>query len=661
MSKALWVALSLLLLDLSLVVVSGGVSVTGPIETFSFGVRIALALGLLVVDSLRHPGRSERRWTHAYLALLLLMLLLLHERGYRLRGDGLWYYSMAHSLAFDRDLNLENQYQRLGIDDFSGSRTVLETGLRRYTYPIGAPLVWIPGLGLGHIGVALRNVHGLPTAYDGFADPYFHAVALLNLLVGFGGLLVLDRLLRRWFSPWVALTSVVGVTLGSFLAWYLTYHSIYTHAITFSLVSLFLYRFLREPQGVSDYAFLGFLLGLAACVRWQSAVFSLLVALPLAERLLRKEWRFVLGAGGAFSTMLFFGIVPQVIVWKTIYDRLYIGVPLGADYMRWADPFVTETLFSSRHGLFSWSPILLLGAIGLIGFTRSRPRVGLPFLGMLLLLTYMNSSVADWWGGGSFGARRFDSVLPILAIGLATTVVWITETVRRRPAFVTGGLVAAFVLGNVLLMEQYRKGTIPVDDTISWEEAAQAGLEDVFDVVGYPFSFPMNWIFALRYDRPMTQYDVLIGKYLFHRMNNLGGVIDLGVEDPPFLGNGWSGLRDWGDRRRAVRLAIGARAGIFVPTDRAESLRVLIDCARPEEAHRGPTGDSDMVAVEAWLNGTRLGSFTPSDQMQEFVFTTYARLWRRINLLELSLVSDAETAGAPYLAVDRVRFERIDR
>ena len=43
------------------------------------------------------------------------------------------------------------------------------------------------------------------------------------------------------------------------------------------------------------------------------------------------------------------------------------------------------------------------------------------------------------------------------------------------------------------------------------------------------------------------------------------------------------------------------------------------------------------------------------------MFTTDARLWRRINLLELSLVSDAETAGAPYLAVDRVRFERIDR
>ena len=57
---------------------------------------------------------------------------------------------------------------------------------------------------------------------------------------------------------------------------------------------------------------------------------------------------------------------------KAIFDRFYIGVPLGADYVRWDDPFLSEILFSSRHGLFSWSPILLAAAIGFAGFIRAQ-------------------------------------------------------------------------------------------------------------------------------------------------------------------------------------------------------------------------------------------------------------------------------------------------
>jgi hypothetical protein len=341
--------------------------------------------------------------------------------------------------------------------------------------------------------------------------------------------------------------------------------------------------------------------------------------------------------------------LPQLISWKIIFDRFYIGVPLGAEYMRWSEPFLTELLFSSRHGLFSWSPLLLFAFLGFIGFVWRKPRLGIPLLSMFLVLTYVNSVVADWWGGGAFGARRFDSALPILALGLATAVGWATEFSRRRPALVVAMGLIFFIAANLLLMEQYRKGRLPTDDTISWEMAARAVLEDVFDAVGYPFSFPSNWIFAYRYDRPKTQYDLLVGKYLFHRWNNLEGVIDLGETDPPFIGNGWSGVQDWEDRPRGVRLAVGPQAGVFVPTDRAESLRILIECATP----RG----TDPQRIDAWLNGVWVGAFLPTTEMEEHALTADERWWKRINLLELS-PSD-QVSGERYLAVDRFRFERL--
>ena len=623
---------------------TGGVSLLGPIGSTGFTARVGIALALVLANAVSDGHRARTR-VYGFVALLLVLLPLLHFRGYRLRGDGLWYYSYAHSVAFDGDIDLGNQYRRLGIDGARGSQPVRETGRPRFTFPVGAPLAWVPFIWLGHVSTWLANAYGVKTAYDGFSDPYLHTVALGNLLIGWLGLLVLDRFLRRWFPSGVAFLATTAIGLGSFLGWYLTYHAIYTHALTFLLIALFLDRWAEGPSTIRDFTIMGLILGVAACVRWQNAVFGVLAVWPLVPYLRRRQWM----PAVAFGIAGFLTVLPQIISWKILYDRLYIGVPLGVGYVRWSDPFLTETLFSSRHGLFSWSPILLVAVLGLPGFVRRHARVGLPLVGLALLLTYVNSSVSDWWAGGSFGARRFDSVLPILALGLATAVAFAVELARRYPQAVVGVVLLVFVVANGLLMEQSRKGRIPVDDTISWQAAAEGGLEDAFDAIGYPFSFPMNWLFASRYDRPKTQYDILVGKYLFHSMHNLGGVIDLGLSDPAFVGNGWSGVKDWNERPSEVRYAESPGAGLFVPTDRAEPLRFYIECAVPEGV--------EPVPVEVWLNGARLGGFFPGTEMKEHMLTADAGWWQRLNLLEL--VPGEDTSG-PFLAVDKVRFERLN-
>ena len=392
---------------------------------------------------------------------------------------------------------------------------------------------------------------------------------------------------------------------------------------------------------------LGLLLGAAACVRWQNAIFGFLPLLSIAGTLLERPR---LGARnlGVLAVTFLIGLVPQLLAWKTIFGRFYVGVPVGSDFMRWSQPFVTEILFSSRHGLFSWSPVLIFAAVGFLLFVRREPRIGIPLALLLAGVTYVNSSVGDWWAGGAFGARRFDSAIPILAMGLASANVALLALVRRRPAIVAGFLLLGFILMNVLLMEQYRKGRLPADGNISWEVASRGMLEDFFDGVGYPFSFPANWAFALRYGRPKTQYDILVGKYLFHWNKNLGGVIDFGETDPPFLGNGWSSLTDWEGRPRGVRLAVSDPAGVFVPTYRAETLRIFIECATPP--------GSQQQWIEVWLNGDRLGGFRPGGEMKEHELLAPERWWRRINLLEFR--PGQETSGEPFLALDRLRFER---
>ena len=649
MKRWIDVALGLVAIDLVLTVVSGGVSILGIVSPSGFGFRLGLSLALLVLSYRLSGVGAPRRW-YAYVALLFLLLPLFHFRGYRLRGDGMWYYAYARSLAFDRDLDFTNDYRGLGIDHFRGSQPVRETGLPRNTFPVGVGLLWIPLLGLGHLGAGLRNVYGLATAYDGFSVSYINAVALGSMIMGWAGLLVLDRLLRRWFDARIAFVASVGVFTGSFLLWYVAYQPVYTHASGFLLTTLLIERWASGPKSPKDFAILGFLIGIGACVRWQNAILLFLPLWSLAGRFLEHRWGAARQAG-ALGGALLIGFAPQLIAWKVIFGRFFLGVPLGEDYMRWTSPFLQELLFSSRHGLFSWSPLLLFAAVGFLFFVHRQPRVGVPLLTLLVGITYVNSSVADWWAGGSFGARRFDSAIPILALGLATAAQGLIDLVRRRPGVVLGTLLIVSVSANVLLMEQYRKGRLPTDDTISWEVAYRGMLEDFFDGVGYPFSFPANWAFALRYDRPKTQYDLLVGKYLFHWLNDLDGVIDLGEKDPPFLGNGWSSVTDWEGRRREVRLAIGERAGIFIPIDRAESLRIVVDCAAPQ--------GSEPQWIEVRLNGGRLGGFRPGREMSERSLTADKRWWKRINLLEFA--TGGEESGEPFLVVDRVRFERLGK
>ena len=647
MKRGIDAALGLLALDLTLIVSSGGFSVLGAVSPGGVGFRVATSLALLVLRYRLVGSAANAQW-YGYLAILLLCLPLVHLRAYRLRGDAMWYYAYARSLAFDRDLDFSNEYRRLGVDQFRGSQPVRETGLPRNTFPIGAGLLWIPFLVLGHVGAGLRNLHGLTTAYDGFTDPYLHGAALGGLLIGWLGLLVLDRLLRRWFSPGTAFAAAVGTVMGSFLFWYMGYQPIYTQAPSFLLATLFIARWIRGPKTTRDFAILGLILGAAACVRWQNALLGFLPLWTLCGMALERLWPAVRKVGALAGSFLV-AFTPQLLAWKILFDRFYLGVPLGEDYMRWSQPFLEEVLFSSRHGLFSWSPVLLLASIGFLFFLRREPRVGIPLAILLAGLTYVNGSVADWWAGGSFGARRFDSAIPIFALGLATAVQGAMGFVRRRPGAVLGLVLFGLVGVNVLFMEQYRRGRLPVDDTISWEIAAGGMLEDFFDGVGYPFSFPANWVFALRYDRPKTQYDLLIGKYLFHWHNNLGGVIDLGVTDPPFVGNGWSSVTDWEERPRAVRVAVSEPAGVFVPTDRPETLRILVECAVP--------AGTEPRWVDVWLNGARLGGVRPDHGMREYALVAPARWWRRINLLEFA--TGDETSAEPFLAVDRIRFERV--
>ncbi len=335
------------------------------------------------------------------------------------------------------------------------------------------------------------------------------------------------------------------------------------------------------------------------------------------------------------------GALPQLAAWKVIYGEwLLAAPPHGADFLRLWRPFALETLFSSRHGLLSWTPVLWAGYLGFVPLWRRRPQLAAPLALPLLLMTYVNMCSGDWWAGGSFSNRRFDSLLPIFAPALAAALDAALGFARRHATLALWAVGVPLGAWNLALAAQTERGLIPRDDTVAFAQLAENGWRVAAERAGSPPTWPASWLFAQRHARPAGHYDLLVGRYLFYRQNNLGGGIDLGAPgDEALLGEGFTRAEARGGVTwRRVR----ASARLFAPLDLPEPLEVRVRA----QAVGAP------CEVRLTVNGRLAGRFVAAAAWAEARVSAPAALWRR-DLNDVRLEVDGGE-----LRVDRVSFVR---
>jgi len=140
---------------------------------------------------------------------------------------------------------------------------------------------------------------------------------------------------------------------------------------------------------------------------------------------------------------------PQMIAWQMLYGQL-LTVPQGGGFMRWTSPQVAAVLLSPLRGLFSWTPLALAGVVGLARLRHRDARLLWVLGGFFVVSTYVNASVADWWAGEAFGARRFMSCFPVFCVGL--TALAALDGWRFRAV---AALTAVLAASNLLLLFHY--------------------------------------------------------------------------------------------------------------------------------------------------------------------------------------------------------------
>ncbi len=451
-------------------------------------------------------------------ALLVLLTALYVEHGGPLGGDGHDYFLHVRSWVMDGDLDMEDDYRRFG-NPWRFER-VPETGRLPNWYAVGPAILWSPFYLAAHAGVLAAGALGIEVPRDGYSGPYQGVTFFGSVVFAFLALLAAFRLAARFVSRPMAACAAWAMALGSPLFYFSLYATSYSHAASALAVAVFFLHWAetRDDPRVRRWAVSGLLCGLAGLMRAQNLV---LAAIPAAVWAIgavrgvraggRRAARPWLLAGLAFAGAMVAGFLPQLLVWRHYYGSM-TRLLLHSWFMHWGDPFVWEVLFSSRNGLFPWSPLLFLSVVGLGILVRRDARVGLAALGAFALQAVVNASAWPWWAGFSFGQRRFLGITIWFVLGTAVVFQGLSAGLRHRGGArrVAASLVALGVAGacalNVTLswrVKTHRLRTAePVRMLDVYGEPLRTLLGPLESVIGNPFSFPAPLYYWVRYGLP---------------------------------------------------------------------------------------------------------------------------------------------------------------
>jgi hypothetical protein len=437
----------------------------------------------------RNAGRVPFRFTRSewiFLALLVFTLPLVNPW---VRGDGVGYYAFArapliqHGFDFRQDWIEANPSFRLGRIDDDGNilpEQFTATGHLNNHFSIGPAVLWAPFLVAAHVAVKVGHVVGLKTPADGFSFPYRLAMGLGTAFYGFLALCISFRWTRKYVGEQWAFLATLAVWFASSLPVYMYFNPSWSHVHSAFTVALYFWYWdhTRADRSWPQWFVLGLLAALMTNVYYVNAV---LMIVPLLESI-ERYWKTALAQRWAETTKLFFqnvlfactfaaGMIPTLITKKIIYGGFFeTGYP---EIWYWTSPAILRVMVSSDHGLFSWTPVLLLAAIGLFLLHRYDSRLSVYLLVSFAIYLYVIGSYEYWDGISSFGNRFFVSLTPAFILGLAASFDTCARAwTERRAGLIARVAIVALVVWNMGMIFQWGTHLIPARGPISWRTAA---------------------------------------------------------------------------------------------------------------------------------------------------------------------------------------------
>lgn len=368
-------------------------------------------------------------------------------------GDEPHYLAITHSIAFDGDLDLSNNY---GANEplVGGGSLMPEAHVRpgiggvvRPVHDIGMPTLFVP---VARVAVPLTSflARVIPEGAMRRArlNPsvlYRHllSLAMIALTTVLAGLLF-DALVAMGASATTAFaTSALLVLSPPLMIFSILF---FTELLSALICFAVFYRVvLADARGTARWWWLGCFTGLLFLIHARNI--GLMVPLAaLALYHLRDRSRRAEAMAFAGGAALFVGV--RTLVNYGFWGELVSGPHAHAAEWSGVTPFVAETvtrtlglLFDQEYGLLPYAPVYALAGAGAFALAKTNRALAvaltLVVASYVALIVCPLTNVHGWTGGWSPAARFLTPVAPLLGL-------WIFAGLRATPRFVSVAIVA---------------------------------------------------------------------------------------------------------------------------------------------------------------------------------------------------------------------------
>ena len=346
---------------------------------------------------------------------------------------------------------------------------------------LGLSYLYAPFFFLAHATVGLTDQNP-----SGFSPHYKYFLVLSGIFFYLIGLLVLRKILRRYFSEFITAFVILTIALATNLFYYGSTEATMPHVYLFALINIFILITIRwyESPGYLKTILLGILTGLISLIRPTNLIilfFFLLWDIRSGKDL---KIRFQT-LGKYFHHIIIIGIltfiiwIPQFLYWKTATGHWVFFSYVGERFY-FLHPQILNGLFSFRKGWLLYTPVMIFALAGIPVLWHRRKEFFWPVIVLLILHIYLIYSWWCWYYGGSLGSRPMIDIYGPLAVSMAAFLQWTLEKKKWiRITLITLFLMAGFKGG--LLNIQYYYGTI------HWEGmTSRAYFKSLFRIKYYP-------------------------------------------------------------------------------------------------------------------------------------------------------------------------------
>lgn len=294
-----------------------------------------------------------------------------------------------------------------------------------YFFLMGMSVLYAPLFFVGHI-IAMAG--GYPA--DGFSIPYQYSIALGTLLYTFIGLLLMRKVLLKYFSDTVTSIAFIVIVAGTNYFHFVTSKNLETPNYLFVLLSLLIWFTVKWHENFK----LKYLIGISSVISITSLVKPseiMCAFIPLLwgvynKETLKQKWQLIKNHKTQIIIALGVALIivlPQMLYWKTatgffIFDS-YKNAGVGLDIF---SPHIINILFSFKKGWLIYTPIMLFALAGFVFLHKTRKNIFFSLFVYFLISFYIIASWTEWWYGAGYSIRPLVTTYAVLAFPLACSI-----------------------------------------------------------------------------------------------------------------------------------------------------------------------------------------------------------------------------------------------